>query len=180
MNAAIEAAHAGDAGRGFAVVAEEIRKLAENSSENAGVIQTSLKGSVDLIRTLNTAFGEMEQTFGDVARSTDSTRDAFEEIESTVTELSTGMKEVAAAVISLRDAIAAIDERTREVSEITSSIVAINRSNSTIGYDVRGAVQEVETGAAQINQAMNGLNDSLVNLGTSINEIQHRMDQFRT
>ncbi|MCQ2576866.1 MAG: methyl-accepting chemotaxis protein, partial [Treponema sp.] len=53
MNAAIESAHAGEAGKGFAVVAEEIRNLAEETSDNASRIASVIDGIVNTVNTAN-------------------------------------------------------------------------------------------------------------------------------
>ncbi len=66
MNAAIEAAHAGDAGKGFAVVAEEIRNLAEVASKEASNIEKTLKYITGIIGESSLASKNLENSFEDI------------------------------------------------------------------------------------------------------------------
>jgi methyl-accepting chemotaxis protein len=63
LNAAIEAAHAGDAGRGFAVVAEEVRRLADRSKEATRRVSTIVDAMVGEVKT---ALGAMEHAMSEV------------------------------------------------------------------------------------------------------------------
>ena len=87
LNAAIEAARAGEAGRGFAVVADEVRKLAERSKSTADQVQ-------QVLGTLSSRIGEMVEKSADsgvaaseVRRSVDTFRNDFETLRSTSDEV---------------------------------------------------------------------------------------------
>jgi methyl-accepting chemotaxis protein len=68
MNAAIEAAHAGEYGKGFSVVADEIRKLAEASAANSKAIKTNLAAIIAGIKNANEASARSSESFATVQR----------------------------------------------------------------------------------------------------------------
>ncbi len=101
LNAAIEAARAGESGRGFAVVAQEVGKLAENSTENAGMVN-------DLILRSNT---QVDRGFEAARRSTEMAdrqqddliqiRDGFDQLRGEVEHQRSAMEKVQAALEEL-------------------------------------------------------------------------------
>jgi methyl-accepting chemotaxis protein len=93
LNAAIEAARAGEQGRGFAVVAEEVRKLAEQSSETAGLISgivndimEKTSSALNEVKSGTEAVGVGEVIVGKVNENFDSIENSFKEIDTCIEE----------------------------------------------------------------------------------------------
>ncbi|MCR5605954.1 MAG: HAMP domain-containing protein, partial [Treponema sp.] len=94
MNAAIEAAHAGDVGKGFSVVADEIRKLAEDSSTQGKRISDALVGLKDLIASITDSSKKIQQQFEIIFSNTKKVSQQESIIKSAMDEQSAGSQQV--------------------------------------------------------------------------------------
>mgnify|MGYP002353388963 FL=1 len=94
MNAAIEAAHAGDAGKGFSVVADEIRRLSETSAEQSKSIGAELSSIKETIAEVVVASAESEDAFNVVSSSIAATDELVRQVDHAMAEQGEGSKQI--------------------------------------------------------------------------------------
>jgi methyl-accepting chemotaxis protein len=144
LNAAIEAARAGEQGRGFAVVADEVRTLASRTQTSTGEIQ-------NIVNNLQNEFQTMSQA---VASNADTVSGAVEQAKSAGHEC----EKIAEQVVRLSDvsgAIAAISESQKaEAQSIASSISALNSSHEII----RSTLEETKRNSQDVITTLDALN----------------------
>lgn len=180
MNAAIEAAHAGEAGRGFAVVADEIRKLAENAASNAKNIKTEINTIIDRIKEAVLAGDKSSRSFSEISREVKSVYNAFTEILSTTEELSEGGSEILKSIEILNS----ISSKVRGSSgNITGNIEDVNKAVmqvERISLEVSGAVNEIGTGANEIEYVIDRVSSASEKLSEEAARLKTEIDKFKT
>ncbi|MDP4114730.1 MAG: methyl-accepting chemotaxis protein [Bacteroidota bacterium] len=143
LNAAIEAARAGEQGRGFAVVADEVRKLAERTTkatkEIANMIKDIQHATSDAVETIES--GQLEVEKGKVL------------VNKAEVSLSSIIEETESAIAIVAQVAAASEEQSATSEQISRSIESINN-----------VIQESSSGLQQVAKAAEDLNNLTVNL----------------
>ncbi|MFJ7646784.1 methyl-accepting chemotaxis protein [Lysinibacillus sp. NPDC097279] len=159
LNAAIEAARAGEHGKGFAVVADEVRKLAEQVSASINEITTIIKIIQDDSMTVTAS---LEKGYGEVAKGTTqivSTNETFSDIanavysmSSSIVQMSTKLEEVVQSTMDINksvDEIAAVSEQ---------SAAGIQETSATI-EQAASSMDEIKNSSSNLAEMAENLND---------------------
>ena len=179
MNAAIEAAHAGESGKGFAVVADEIRKLAEESNTQGKQIGAVIKDSIQIIGTLTTAGAGAAKSFVEVYESVNQISQQEEQIVSAMSEQESTSREVLAAIRNINEVTGGVRDASAEMlrggEQVAQEMQRLSQITISISEHMRGMVTVSERIGDTV-QAVNGITQentvSIENLAAEVRKFK--------
>jgi methyl-accepting chemotaxis protein len=193
LNAAIEAARAGEHGRGFAVVADEVRKLAERSQRETKTIAELIR---EVQRGTREAVAAMEQAAQQVAVGTTQADEAgqalgaiLQAVETTVTQvrgIAAAAQELAARAQGVSDTMATIsavvEEATAATEQMAASAENMGRAIGNIAAvaeENSAATEEVSASAEEMSAQIEELSAQAEELAATAEQLQQLVAQFK-
>ena len=163
LNAAIEAARAGDAGRGFAVVAEEIRGLAEETNSLTNEIGSIIQGLLEKTADATQNMESMEKIFEEQERSVGETKKNFIQIEQC-------LESVQASVHTLYESSSSMTGSKEIIVEMIEGISAASQENAAGSEEVLAAVETQDSVITDIT----GMTQNLSSVAEELMEQAHK------
>ncbi|MBB6479845.1 methyl-accepting chemotaxis protein [Spirochaeta isovalerica] len=179
MNAAIEAAHAGDAGRGFAVVSDEIRKLSETSSAQSKSIRNVLLQTVSNIEKATEASGFTLDIYREIQGEFTVLIDAFTEISNNSSELNTGGTQILQTMEHLNSHSINLKDESNRLKRVNSEMVSVMEEISAISRSIDSSIKEMNRGMDDITGGISEMNSLSEDLDYAMNTAEEQLKLFK-
>ncbi|MCL1959833.1 MAG: methyl-accepting chemotaxis protein [Spirochaetes bacterium] len=150
MNAAIEAAHAGELGQGFAVIAGEISKLADNSRSQSKTISAVLKKIKLMIDTITKSTGAVLERINEIQQEVQVVSDQETQIRNSMVEHEKGSQEILEAVTQLNTATELVKKTSEEVTGESRDILNQSSELKQITTDSAGNMDDMSVSIDEI------------------------------
>ncbi len=179
MNAAIEAAHAGESGKGFSVVADEIRKLAENSNNQGKSITVNLKTTLQSINEVAESTGKMQQKFNDIYMLTQDVAKQELTIKRAMDEQNEGGGQVLDAMRQINDITIHVHDGGDDMVNASAQVREKMDNLTRLTDEITTSMEEMALGMESINSAINSVNDLTHQNRMQIDELNKEVIKFK-
>ena len=179
MNAAIEAAHAGEYGKGFAVVADEIRKLSETSSDQSKKISSELHKIVDTINHVVEASAKSTESFSEVSTLIGETDTLVKQINAAMEEQQVGSRQILDSLSVMNDSTAEVKTASHEMKEGNEMILKEIQHLQDTTLVIKQSMNEMSVGAKHMNDTSSTLSDISAQVSDAVSKIGQQIDLFK-
>jgi methyl-accepting chemotaxis protein len=180
MNAAIEAAHAGDFGRGFAVVADEIRKLSEASGRSSKDIAVNIREVTRKIQEAADTRKDTSRAFEAISEKIRAVSRSIVEIYSNVAEMQTGSRQILEAMSELKGQSGEVTEESQRIAQSAAAIREVSDGLARISGEVVSDIGEIARGLGDISATVRSVSEKATRIGQIGDELDRLLGGFRT
>jgi len=165
LNAAIEAARAGEAGRGFAVVADEVRKLAEESKKSTSEI-------IELVESIQLDTDEVIKTSNEVESFIKSQTSSVENTVGAFAEILESIENIAPLMNKTYEAMDEIVKSKDEVLSKVEAVSAVTQENSAASEEVAASSEELSASSEEVAATAQNLSAMAMDLTNIVNRFK--------